>query len=1245
MDNTVSPVRRRLENLFQRLGIGMRAKLIALFVVIKVLPLILLASLAWYQTSELGEGLIQRTEEIAGKAKDALRTAGRIAVNDAKEALDARATEDIERMSTDTAQHVADFLYERDENILHAASIKPDPEAYRIYLQQQNRRIIKPGAWELAPDGASWQRLDPPQPSPTIHSSIEENDHSFHYRPPEYYAYEKKPLYLEMTFIDPAGQERVKVTTSPLMDPTLKDVSRRENTFVKAETYFSELKKLKPGEIYVSEVIGEYVGSRVIGIYTPESAAKAGEAFEPEKSAYAGKENPLGKRFRGLVRWATPVEKNGAIAGYVTLALDHDHIMEFTTHLMPTWERYTEISDASAGNYAFIWDYKGRSIVHPRHFSIVGYDAATGDPQVPWLEDRIYNEWQASNLPYAEFIVDVPTFVNQSNARKPSRELVQQGLVGLDCRYLNFAPQCTGWFDLTRDGGSGSFLILWSGLWKLNTAAAIPYYTGRYGASRRGFGFVAIGAGLEDFHSPANATEKVINGIITSTDTELKDIAETTYRGIRDNLLETAYALSISTGAMVILVILIAIWLASAFTRSITGLINGISRFRAGERNFRFHAPIKDEIGALADSFDDMADSLVQSVKGALTITDLEFKILYMNEEGLELIGKSPEDVLGKSYDGNSIFPPNSRSNPLACLLSRREPDVLFHERSGRHYKGLASYLTDKEGRNIGYIIASTDVSDIVHGQRKLEEQRALLDTVFSASPDLLWYKDTRNRYLAVNPRFASAAGKPIEQILGASAADIFPGNPFADTSKDEQALTSQKPFYCEEHLTFADGHSETLDAVRTPLFDLDGTPVGILGVARDVSFRAVAEQELRLTQRELEKAALAANKANESKSAFLARMSHEIRTPMNAIIGMTNIIKRKLTSVPPPLSEVQTHVLQIETSSNHLLGLLNDILDISKIEAGKIELSEDPFDLTKMLASVDSIIRPRCQEKNIVYNVFVEGLEKRGFVSDPLRLRQVLINLLGNSVKFTPECGTVTFRITQEERKEEKSLLRFSITDSGIGISPQAQETLFTPFEQGSSKITQRYGGTGLGLSISRSIVQLLGGDILVHSVEGEGSEFSFSIWLREDETAAEEIASVGNLSALRGKHVLLVDDVEINRVIAMDQLEETGLIVDEAEDGLKAVEAFGASPVGFYDIILMDVQMPNMDGHSAARAIRSLNRPDAATVPIIAMTANAFKEDVEKAFQCGMSGHLAKPLEYDKFMNILFLFLGKIE
>ncbi len=1242
MRRTWGALQVRLKELFNRLGLGMRAKLITLFVFIKVVPLVLLALVAWSQSQHLGEVLRERTDILTAKAKQALSETGSLAVSDAVKALNARATDDIERITTDTARQVADFLYARDSDIRLAASLPPDVTAYRTFVESLRGNLVRQGKWELAPGGASWRAAGSPPTEPPVDSSLQENDRSFHSRPPDGFVYERRPLYLEMTFVDLQGQERVKVTTASHMDPGLKNVSRRGNTFVRAETYFDELRRLRPGEVYVSEVIGEYVGSRIIGTYTPERAAQSGIPFEPEKSAYAGVENPVGRRFKGLIRWAAPVVQEGRITGYVTLALDHDHLMEFTAHIMPTRERYAEIPDASEGNYAFIWDYKGRSIVHPRHFSITGYDAETGDPQIPWLEDRIYDAWQASGKSYTEFIEKEPAFVEQSTSKHPASALTQRGLVGLDCRYLNFAPQCQGWFDLTQKGGSGSFVILWSDLEKLTTAAAIPYYTGRYAASPRGFGFVTVGAGVDDFHRPATETRKALDAVIASTDAELKKSAEDTRAAIRKNLWATAASLSVSTGVMAVAVILIAIWLASTFTRSITRLINGISRFRAGERQFRFNAPVKDELGALADSFDAMADHIVGSVIEGLTTTDLQRRIIYMNDEGLLRVGEELARVIGQPYAEHSLFPAGSRYCPIAALLEGKEAEIYCYPPTGRYYKGRADYLRNKSGEPIGYIIADSDVTNLVNEQKTLEEQRALLDTVFSSSPDIIWYKDAEGRYIVANPRFMSIVGKTAEELYGRTVSEVFPFTQAKNFIAHEwKALEERTGTYAEEEVHFADGHKEIVDAVRTPIYDAKGALVGILGVARDVSRRVAVESELRRTQQELNKAVLEANKANESKSEFLARMSHEIRTPMNAIIGMASIVRRKLNEPSAYKDDLQAHVRQIEISSQHLLGLLNDILDISKIEAGKIELVPETFDLTKLVDNVAVIIRPRCTEKNIGFKVTVENLGAGLFISDPLRLRQVLINLLGNAVKFTPEGGRVELRVAGTEQQDKTLMAAFAVADTGIGIEPDSLHVLFEPFEQGNSHITKKYGGTGLGLSISRSIVRLLGGDIAVTSKKGEGSVFSFTIPLSQADTGSLGAVSSDVTLHLEGKRVLLVDDVSINRIIVTEQLGSTGAAIDEAENGLAAVEKFRNSREGYYDIILMDVQMPQMDGYQAATAIRSLERDDAKRVPIVAMTANAFKEDVERAVACGMNAHLAKPLEQDKLLEILARYL----
>ena len=365
----------------------------------------------------------------------------------------------------------------------------------------------------------------------------------------------------------------------------------------------------------MSDVIGPYTPSRIIGPVTPSKASSLGVPFEPEKEAYAGRENPLGKRFKGIVRWATPVAKNGVVVGYVTLALDHTHIRSFTDNLMPTPTRYTAISDATNGNYAFMWDYLDRSIAHPRHHSIVGIDPQTGEYATPWLEASVYDGWQKSGKPLADYLADFPIFDGQTREKKPAGPVTKAGLLGLDCRYLNFAPQCQGWHDLTQYGGSGSFLILWTGVWKLTTAAAIPYFTGQYANTPRGFGYVTIGANVDDFHRPAQATAKLMDAKVLDFGERVK----TQQSGLRELIFRsmgrTSATLTISTLVMLAFVVAVAIWLASVLTRRVTDLSAGLSRIEAGDFGFRFKRTSNDELGKLTDSLNKMADSVETSFK------------------------------------------------------------------------------------------------------------------------------------------------------------------------------------------------------------------------------------------------------------------------------------------------------------------------------------------------------------------------------------------------------------------------------------------------------------------------------------------------------------------------------------------------------------------------------------------------------------------------------------------------------
>lgn len=610
-----------LQNTGQSLNkLGIRSKLIALFIVIKVVPLVLLALVAWQGVTALGNNMSTQTDGLTTVVRETVDSMGSRFSKEAESALDRRAQEELERLTTDTARAIADFLHERDEDILQAARLAPAENQYRLFIAGRNRKMVPSSNWKLAEDEKSWVPASSQSTANTEANSITsgnpENKQDFHYRSPEsVLKTQSKPLYHEITYVGLDGQERLKVSATDVLPKGLRNVAKRENTWAGAETYFAELKKLKPGETYVSEVIGPYVGSRAIGPLTPEKAKTLNIPFEPEKEAYAGKENPVGKRFQGIVRWATPVTQGGKIVGYVTLALDHSHIMAFTDHLQPGAERYTQISDASQGNYAFIWDHKDRNIAHPRHHSIVGVDPKTGEYATPWLEASIYEAWQASGKPLKTFLSEQTIFDGQTREKKPAKPLTQAGLLGLDCRYLNFAPQCQGWHELTEQGGSGSFLILWSGVWKLTTAAAIPYHTGQYANTPRGFGYVTIGANIDEYHKPAQETAKTMAAKVAEFGQTMKAQQTAFQNLITDALSSTATSLTLSTLLMIALVVAVAIWLASLFTRRIQSFTHGLQRIEQGDYNFRFTKDSEDEVGQLTDSLNTMAQGVQDSIR------------------------------------------------------------------------------------------------------------------------------------------------------------------------------------------------------------------------------------------------------------------------------------------------------------------------------------------------------------------------------------------------------------------------------------------------------------------------------------------------------------------------------------------------------------------------------------------------------------------------------------------------------
>ncbi len=423
-----------------------------------------------------------------------------------------------------------------------------------------------------------------------------------------------------------------------------------------------------------------------------------------------------------------------------------------------------------------------------------------------------------------------------------------------------------------------------------------------------------------------------------------------------------------------------------------------------------------------------------------------------------------------------------------------------------------------------------------------------------------------------------------------------------------------------------------------------DGQVVKVIFASMDINEQKLEElKEEEQNRKALLAAYDAAKSANEAKSNFLAQMSHDIRTPMNAIIGMTAIALGELDNP----EKVKDCLDKINYSSSHLLKLINEILDMSKIEKGKIELVEEPFSLRKMLREINSIVRGEALDKNQMLRFKMEGAVHDCLMGDVGRIRQVLINLIDNAVKYTPECGSITVT-TQEKapRAPGTGCFLFTVEDNGIGMSREFLDYIFVPFSREEDSQVRRLQGTGLGMAISQGIVNAMQGDIRVESEKGKGSRFiiTLNLKIREPEeerkpgdSPAEDKNGPETSDSLQGLRILLVEDNELNMEIAKTILIQSGLLIDSAENGEEALQIFTGSEPGTYQAVLMDLQMPVMDGYTASKEIRASGHPQAKTIPIIALTANAFAEDITKALASGMNDHVSKPIDFERLLSVL--------
>ena len=398
-----------------------------------------------------------------------------------------------------------------------------------------------------------------------------------------------------------------------------------------------------------------------------------------------------------------------------------------------------------------------------------------------------------------------------------------------------------------------------------------------------------------------------------------------------------------------------------------------------------------------------------------------------------------------------------------------------------------------------------------------------------------------------------------------------------------------------------------------------------------------------------LAEALTAAEEANSAKTAFLSRMSHEIRTPMNSIIGFDELaLKREDLD-----DEMRDYLEKIGGSAHHLLDLINDILDMSRIEAGRLVLNKEPFSLRGMIAQIDGMVDSQCREKGLSYESRITGDVRDRYLGDTTKLRQVLVNMLSNAVKYTDRGGKISLIVGKVNDFGEQTTLRFSVKDTGIGMDMEYLPKVFDAFSQENAGSGSKYGSTGLGMAITKNLVNMMEGTISVESEKGRGSTFTVIITLKtlddEEPGAAAGDASEDKKSRtpadIKGRRILIAEDIPVNAEIVKKVLSVNGASTDIAANGREAIELFSGNGSWYYDAILMDVKMPEMDGLEATKAIRALERTDAKDIPIVAMTANAFDEDIKRSLQAGMNAHLSKPFDAGQLCEVLAELIGRTE
>ena len=612
-------------------------------------------------------------------------------------------------------------------------------------------------------------------------------------------------------------------------------------------------------------------------------------------------------------------------------------------------------------------------------------------------------------------------------------------------------------------------------------------------------------------------------------------------------------------------------------------------------------------------------------------------QITDVNAATEKITGLTRSELIGSDFSTYFTEPEMARA---ACNETFSRGKIIDYPLTICHTSGVttdviynASVYRNEQDKIIGIYAAASDITARKRMEDSLWKSRQRLQSLVDTLYDMIWTVDPQGNYTYVSPRIKDILGYEQKEVLGKTAFSLMPAAEAKRVSEIFRSLTAErKPIINLENVNLhKDGHPVVIETSGLPFYDSSGEFQGYQGTDRDITDRKLTESKMTAVNFQMEKAMIQAKEATLVKSRFLANMSHEIRTPLSALIGMTGLL------LETPLTDKQRHYTErINTSGETLLALLNDILDYSKIESGKITMENIPFSVEKVIAKVLNIFDQRAREKGISLSSTIDPALPAAVLGGPHQLTQVISNLVANAVKFTA-AGKIELAVRVRRQSAADVELEISVRDTGIGMTKEELPLLFQVFSQADSSTTRRFGGSGLGLAISKQLIEMRQGTIQVESTPGKGSIFTVVLSYpisTETLVAVLPINPVLRREQFSGVRALVAEDLEINREIIVELLQQAGIEADIAKNGREALELIRAQD---YDILFMDIEMPEMDGLAATREIRNLGRKSVESLPILAMTAYALAGDREKSLAAGMSDHLTKPITSDALSEAL--------